>query len=160
MNKDAVFSINRKYRYWLKRQWDSSKPSVNFICLNPSYADENVDDRMVTKCVTQAKILGFGSIEMTNLFAFIETKGNKLYKIDDPVGKMNDYYLLKTAKKCDKVIVAWGNNGRHNNRSEIVLKMLWKLDKNLFFLKLTACKQPHHPGRLGYVEKLIRLSSN
>ncbi len=123
MKKDAILSKNRKYRYWLKRQWDSSKTSVNFICLNPSYADDIRDDRMVTKCVKQAKILGYGSIEMTNIFAFIETKENKLYRVADPVGKKNNHYLLKTAMKCNKVIIAWGNNGAHNNRSEIVLKM-------------------------------------
>lgn len=156
MKKDAIFSNNRKYRYWLMRQWDYTKPSVNYICLNPSYADDIRDDRMVTKCINQAKILGFGSIEMTNLFAFIETKGNKLYKVSDPIGKENDIYLLKTASKCDKVIVAWGNNGGHNNRSEIVLKMLKKLNLRLSCLKITATGQPHHPGRLGYCEKLKR----
>lgn len=156
MKREAIFSKGRKYRYWLKRQWARDMLSVNFICLNPSYADEIEDDRMVTKCIKQAQILGFGSIEMTNIFAYIETIGNNIYKIADPVGKENDYYLFKTAKKCDNVIVAWGNKGCHNSRAETVLKMLEKLNIKLYCLTMTSAGQPHHPGRLGYCDSLKR----
>jgi len=155
MISNAEFSKDNKYRYWLKRQWDGNKPSINFICLNPSVADEVKDDKMVTKCIRQAEKLGFGSIEMTNLFSFVDTKRTTFYDIDNPVGKLNDIYVLKSAKRCDKIIIAWGNEGVHMNRAEIVLKMLRKLDKKLYCLAITSTGQPWHPGRLGYVKKLI-----
>lgn len=44
MQKSAVFSEWRKYRYSLKRIWDDQKPYVLFIGLNPSTADEESDD--------------------------------------------------------------------------------------------------------------------
>lgn len=156
MNKEAKFSEDRKYRYWLKRQWDNNKPSVNFICLNPSKADEVIDDTMVTKCIRQAEALGFGSIEMTNIFSFVETVGNQLYIIKDPIGKENDNYILKTAKKCDKVIVAWGDNGVQSNRSENVLKLLREFNIKLYCLEISKIGQPRHPGRMKYVEKLSK----
>ena len=155
MIKEAVFSQNGKYRYLLKRIWDKTLPSVCFICLNPSYADDSIDDRMVTKCIRQAKRLGFGSIEMTNLFAYVETVGKKLYKIKDPVGMENDKYIFKAVNRCNKVIIAWGNNGNFTNRSENILKRLEKLKIKLHCLKITSTGQPHHPGRLGYVNRLI-----
>lgn len=155
MNKEAKFSEDRKFRYWLKRQWDNNKPSINFICLNPSKANEEDDDPTVTKCIRQAEMLGFGSIEMTNLFAFVDTNRDTFYDVSDPVGKDNDSYILKTAKKCDKVIIAWGNEGVYKNRAEIVLKMLRKLDKKIYCLLITQENQPRHPGQgCAYVERL------
>jgi len=155
MIKKAIFSKDKKYRYWLKREWDYNKPTVNFICLNPSVADEVEDDKMVTKCIRQADKLGFGNIEMTNLFSFVDTKRTNFYDISDPIGEQNDIYVLKAAKRCDKIVIAWGNEGVYKNRSEIVLKKLLKLDIRLYCLKLTSIGQPHHPGRLGYIKKLV-----
>ena len=45
LEKDAKFSKNRIFRYTLWRKWkDLSNGYVMFICLNPSTADENVED--------------------------------------------------------------------------------------------------------------------
>ena len=40
MEKSAILSADRKYRYVLTRIWDETKPTVVFIGLNPSTADE------------------------------------------------------------------------------------------------------------------------
>jgi hypothetical protein len=40
----AVFSDCRKFRYALWRMWDGDKPLVMIIGLNPSTADEKVND--------------------------------------------------------------------------------------------------------------------
>lgn len=156
MKKKAVFSIDRKYRYFLKRSWDSSKPSCCFICLNPSIADEINDDKMVTRCIKQAKIIGFGSIEMVNLFAYIDTNRNTFYSVSDPVGLNNDDYLLRSAKRCETVIVAWGNEGTYKNRSDEVLYTLKNKGIEIFCLMKNLSGLPRHPGRMKYVEKLER----
>ena len=44
MKKGAHFSKSRVFRYALWRIWDKDKPAVMFVGLNPSTADETVDD--------------------------------------------------------------------------------------------------------------------
>lgn len=154
MKSDAIFSKDRKYRYLLKRSWDESKPVCCYICLNPSKADDITNDNMVTKCIEQGKLLGFESIEMVNLFAFIDTNRDIFYDVADPVGPDNDKYILQSAKKCDKLIAAWGNEGSHLNREEVVLKYLKPIVKTLYCLGKNVNGQPKHPGRISNVSKL------
>lgn len=156
MKKEASFSKDRVYRYWLKRSWDESKKSCCFICLNPSMANETTDDKMVTRCIEQATRLGFGSIEMVNLFAYVDTNRDTFYDVTDPVGSENDKYILKSARRCSKVIVAWGNEGSYRNRAEEVLTLLNPTKINLYCLGLNLSGEPSHPGRISYINELIR----
>ena len=67
MKRDASFSEDRKYRYVLDREWDESGKLVTFIMLNPSNADEVVDDRTIKRCITFAKEWGYGRLRVVNL---------------------------------------------------------------------------------------------
>ena len=49
MKKNAILSDDRKYRYVLSRNWDETKPTVLFIGLNPSIADESEDDPTIRR---------------------------------------------------------------------------------------------------------------
>ena len=49
MQKEATISDNQLYRYKLSRTWDSTKPTILFIGLNPSIADETIDDHTMYK---------------------------------------------------------------------------------------------------------------
>ena len=40
MIREAEFSIDKKERYSLKREWDKSKNKILYIMLNPSFADD------------------------------------------------------------------------------------------------------------------------
>ena len=51
MEKSAILSADRKYRYVLTRIWDEAKSTVVFIGLNPSTADEETDDPTIRKCI-------------------------------------------------------------------------------------------------------------
>ena len=44
MIREAEFSIDKKERYSLKREWDKSKNKILYIMLNPSFADDKDDD--------------------------------------------------------------------------------------------------------------------
>jgi hypothetical protein len=152
--RSAIFSKDKSYRYHLGRAWDKSRNSCCFIGLNPSKADEKRDDNTITKCIEQARRLGFGSMEMVNLFAYIDTVQSQLYDVPDPVGPENDLYLIDTANRCDTVILMWGNNGLHRDRAETVLQQLRSLGIELYCLKVTSLCKPWHIGRIGYVERL------
>ncbi len=44
IKKSAEISPDGLYRYSLERTWDEDKPTVLFVCLNPSTADAVEDD--------------------------------------------------------------------------------------------------------------------
>lgn len=141
MIKDAILSEDRKYRYILSRTWDETKPTVLFIGLNPSTADENEDDPTIRRCINFAKSWGYDGLIMANLFAFRTTNPQGLYSEKNPVGSENDYYIKKFANKSEKIIACWGNHGRFNNRSQIV----YELVDSLHCLDTNKSGEPKHP---------------
>jgi hypothetical protein len=68
----AEFSPCRTWRYALWRHWDwqGHANCVMFVGMNPSTADELVNDKTISNCIGFAKRWGFGGIYMLNLFAF------------------------------------------------------------------------------------------
>ena len=144
MKKQANISKDKIYRYTLSRTWDSTKPTVLFIGLNPSIADENIDDPTVTRCINFAKDWGYGTLLMANLFAYRSTYPKEIYLIDDPIGKDNDYYLLECVKQSDLIIACWGNNGTYMGREKIIKELV----PNLYCLQKNKNGTPHHPLRL------------
>ncbi len=141
MQKSAVFSECRKYRYSLKRIWDDQKPYVLFIGLNPSTADEESDDDTLTRCIDYAMRWGFGGVAMGNLFAFKETDRHAMLRQELPVGDENDQWLQKLAADAGMVVAAWGNDGANMGRSSQVSALI----PNLHCLKVNATGEPSHP---------------
>lgn len=141
MIKDAIVSPCRKYRYALWRIWDTSKPLVLFICLNPSTADETNDDPTLRRCITFAKSWGYGGVCIANLFAIRATQPAEIKKCEDPIGIENDRWLVKLADEADLIIGAWGNDGTFQNRSQDVKRLL----PTLHYLKMNASGEPAHP---------------
>ena len=148
MIKDAILSEDRKYRYILSRTWDETKPTVLFIGLNTSTADEETDDATIN----YAKCWGYGKILMANLFALRSTDPNKLKHEADPIGPENDSYILKSASEADLIIACWGNPGGLFSRDKEVISLV----PNLHCLKRNKNGTPHHPL---YLSKDIKPSS-
>ena len=144
MEKKANISKDKIYRYTLSRTWDSTKPTVLFIGLNPSIADENIDDPTITRCINFAKDWGYGTLLMAYLFAFRSTYPKEIYLIDDPIGKDNDHYILECVKQSDLIIACWGNNGTYMDREKIIKELV----PNLYCLQKNKNGTPHHPLRL------------
>lgn len=144
---------NREYRYTLWRIWDDTLPIVQWIGLNPSTADEFKDDQTIRKCVGFARAWGAGSICMTNLFAWRDTKPENMKRAAEPVGPENDHILQEVARHASIRVAAWGNHGVHLNRAEIVAQMI----PDLMALKINeATGQPGHPLYIPYETQLIR----
>jgi hypothetical protein len=141
MKKNAILSKGRKYRYVLSRIWDNSKEKIVFIGLNPSTADETIDDPTIRKCITYAKKWGYGGFYMLNLFAYRATEPGNMKMANDPVGEENDYYLDEYINKVNIAICCWGNHGQFKSRSKQVLSKY----NNLYFLKLNKTGEPAHP---------------
>ena len=89
----AVFSDCRKYRYALWRIWDGNKSLAMIIGLNPSTADETLNDPTITRCINFARSWEYGGVLVANLFGFRATSPNELRVYHEPVGKENDYWV-------------------------------------------------------------------
>ena len=141
MEKGAKMSEDGQYRYSLWRIWDKSKPYVLFIGLNPSDADDKIDDPTLCKCIAYAKKWNFGGLYMANLFAHRDSKPENMFKENDPIGPENDYWIEKLSSNAGRVVVAWGEHGTFQGRGETVLS---KLSKPYCLMQLKN-GQPGHP---------------
>ena len=127
MRMGAEFSDCRVYRYALWREWDLGKMYCTFIGLNPSTADETVDDPTVRRCIGFARDWGYGGLRMLNLFAFRATDPKAMKAAVDPVGPGNDQALLRyLSDPINRLTVAaWGEHGVHRSRAwEVRYKLL------------------------------------
>lgn len=112
-----------------------------FVGLNPSTADETLDDPTIRRCVGFAKDWGYSGLCMTNLFAFRATDPAKMLAAPDPVGPDNDKVLQELAQNAGVVVAAWGTHGAHLKRDAHVRSLL----PRLHCLWLTKAGFPGHP---------------
>lgn len=116
----AIFSEDRFYRYVLWRQWDGYKPMVMCIGLNPSTANEHVDDPTIRRLKGLLQ-KWYGGFFMCNLFAQVTPYPKELLLSKNPIG-LNDEWLQQVSRLSDRVIFCWGNFDT-NGRAEQVDKM-------------------------------------
>jgi len=154
VNKNATFSDCRKYRYALSRTWNGKKKTILFIGLNPSTANEKIDDPTIRRCINYAQNWGYGSLLMVNLFAYRATMPSELKNVKNPIGNDNDLHIIELSKKADIAVAAWGNEGTLLNRDKEVKKIL----PNLMCLKINKSGQPSHPLYQKKDLKLIKYS--
>ena len=156
IKKSAVFSNCRKYRYSLTRSWNSADGYVLFIGLNPSVADETIDDPTLTRCINFAKDWGYGGLIMVNLFAYMSTYPIDLKKVKLPIGNNNNKHILKKQKKSQLTVAAWGNDGCFLKRDKEVLKII----SNPMCLNINKSGQPAHPLYQKKDQELINLPTS
>ena len=144
INSQAIFSHCRLYRYALWRTWNTEQPTVMFIGLNPSTADEVEDDQTIRRCMRFARGWGYGGLVMTNLFALRATNPKDMLAHPAPVGPKNDEYLQQLGDSVAARVACWGAWGGHRGRDNEVIRMLGALQ----CLGLTQAGQPRHPSRL------------
>lgn len=142
MNAGALFDPTGAYRYLLWREWDATLPSVGFVMLNPSAADQYREDPTIRRCLGFARSWGFGAQEVVNLFAFRATSPADLFGAPDPIGAENDDHIRAVAARVDLLVAAWGNHGARFGRDAGVVELI---DRPVTCLRVTARGQPEHP---------------
>lgn len=150
MERQALISDDRVYRYTLFRRWGSGDP-VLFVMLNPSTADAYKEDPTLKRCISFAKREGFGALTVGNLFAYRTAFPAELVDSFDhgerPEGPLNDDCISGLKANASAVIVAWGNAPKLLRwRIAKVLKLLEP--RALYCLGTTKSGDPRHPVRL------------
>jgi len=143
----AAFSPCGRYRWWLQRSWDPSRPALVFVGLNPSRADARRDDPTLRRLVAYARSWGFGGLEVLNLFARVAAKAVVLRRLEDPVGSCNDAWICRCLERqpAATVWLGWGNGGAWRGRDRQVLALLSEQGVGPVALAVTAAGHPRHP---------------
>lgn len=157
MLKTARLSNCGTYRYHLTRYWGAG-PALLFVMLNPSTADDKLDDPTIRKCIGFAERNGCDGIEVVNLFAFRATDPRELKRAGYPVGPENNGIIrskaTEVAERGGRVVCAWGANARGLERADDVVDFLVDDGHDLYALRLLDSRTPAHPLMLPYSCKL------
>ena len=146
MEKSAIISEDRRYRYTLSRLWDHEQSVIMFIMLNPSTLDAEQDNPTIRRCTNFAKAWGYGGLHITNLFAYRSKIPQDLLEVKDPVGVFNHNHIIELSKKCGACVCAWGNAPiihKMQQRNKII--DLSEILIPCYCLGLTKYGTPKHP---------------
>lgn len=158
VDSGALFSNDERYRYvlwrvWARRDDHENRRTLCVVGLNPSTADERVNDPTIERCMRRAEQYGYDALVMLNLFAFRATDPKAMKAADDPVGAWNDEVLdfaLGERKYIETFLVGWGAHGAFNDSStRFVNKARGRL-RGLYCLGTTKGGEPAHPLYLSY----------
>ena len=146
--RKAKFSIDKKHRYELSRHWDLSKSDILFIMLNPSIANEHIDDPSIKRLISFTREFKHGGFFVANLFTYITPYSKTL---DTSIGltKLNLKTIKNLVNKVDEVIYAWGNSIKEPQELKNLVKNPKCFGKNLN-------GTPKHPLYLSSNSKLIK----
>ena len=124
MQKGAIFSICRKYRFSLYRVWNQNRPPLNAIGLNPSTATETTDDPTVRRLMGFARDWGYGGLVLSNIFSYRSTKPSVLKTVEDPVHNELNFRPYRFFVGTGPVLLAWGAGGGYLSRGKAVINMM------------------------------------
>lgn len=152
------FYKHLKHREWLSRCWDTALPSMLFVMLNPSTADDFTDDPTIRKCIGFATRYGCGSISVVNLWDYRATNPDALRDAGYPNSPRNDSVIRREAGRHPYAVCAWGSNARkHPQRVAEVVEILESQNCRPMALRLSDDGTPWHPLYLPYTSTLIDL---
>ncbi len=148
--KGAFISDCGKYRYTLSRVWDSTKPSLTFVMLNPSTADSAVDDPTIRRCIGYARRDGYGGITVVNLFAIRATDPEIL--LDSSVDREGEYNVLwqdqlirKALDAGTPIVCAWGSHKAAAGVGTLFAEKVERRGVKAVCLGYTKAGAPRHP---------------
>lgn len=153
--RSARISTCGRYRYRLVEPSYDGK-MLGFVMLNPSTADEMVDDPTIRKCRGFARHNGFGGFYVCNLFALRSTNPKALLDADDIIGPHNDdaieqLCIAQARGDVGPIVCAWGKWGAHPKLRHCAETVRgWFDHAELVCLGRNKDGTPRHPLMLPY----------
>lgn len=145
IESSAVLSDCGRYRYLLRRVWEHDKQRALFVMLNPSTADDKVDDATIRSCIRLSCGLGYGGFEVVNLFGLRATNPAELAEADDPIGPLNERVSAAAIVRCDTVICAWGAHPMAQRHSRFLHGLIRSHRPYAYCFGMTQSGAPRHP---------------
>ncbi|WP_185819970.1 DUF1643 domain-containing protein [Salibacterium salarium] len=146
ISKRTVMSEDHRYRYQLTKTWDSTKPCVAVVMLNPSKADMVKSDKTVISLTNYFVDHGYGELVIANLFSYMATDSSDLKHREADFEKQNDAYIVDACEKADIVLVGWGSDDNvHKRRKKEVHALLEPYRRKLKCFTDDKGRSPRHP---------------
>ncbi len=144
ISNEAVFSDDNRHRLLLRKMWDNKKPTAMIIMINPNSADELSSDTTTMLVMNNLHKLGYGSVDIVNLYTMIIGKIRFRFNSDDDLlHPDNDDVIYRSAEKSDTIIIGWGTVGLHNmrirERQKAVLDMLKPFSDKICQISENGC---------------------
>jgi hypothetical protein len=159
LEKDgALFSTCRKYRFALWREWSDIRPAVMFIGLNPSTANESVNDPTIRKVRKIANHNGYGKVFMLNLYPIISSDPAALkpFAMFEKAAENKEAIRQHSQNACD-VVFAWG--GFEEAKTALAMELIAQFPKALCITQ-NADGSPKHPLYCKDTSNLIPFDSS
>lgn len=135
LHTTAVFSEDGSKRFLLRKQWNPDLPRLAIIMLTPSIASGIELDSSTLLVLNNASRLGFGSVDVLNLFATLGDFALKQAEMEDAE---NMETILSSCAEADTIVYAPGVGKSKNklfaHRQEQVLTALTKYEDKLHCL--------------------------
>lgn len=135
LTTEATFSDDGAKRYLLRKTWDDSKPSLAVIMLAPSSASGIELDSSTQLVLNNCFRLGFGSVDVLNLFATLNDFALKEAEDEDAD---NLQAIVQSAERASTLVYAAGTGKAKNKtfqrRQEQVLNALRPYEDKLHCL--------------------------
>ena len=151
--KGARFSPCRTWRYALWRHWNDDATALGnclaFIGLNPSTADENIDDPTVRRCIRFAKDWGHHGLIMLNLYGYRATQPVDMVNAVNPAGDDNVSTIAQYTRHVGGIVAAWGTLAKPWRKrvqwEEQIQRTLEAIGRPVYCLRKTRDGSPGHP---------------
>jgi hypothetical protein len=146
MKKAAIFSDDHKHRYVLTRIWDESKPLCCFVMLNPSIADDKIDDPTIRRCITFATNWRYGGFYIINIYSYITSNPKNI--IEDEKSKHDNICFhrdIMNMKNIRLFVFAWGINKIDKEVVNILINYLKYCGLQPYCIKQNKNGSPAHP---------------
>jgi hypothetical protein len=156
----AIISDCGRYRYRLERDGPGEGRTV-VIMVNPSTADADTDDATIRKLKGFGARNGWGRIIVGNLFAYRATDVRELGRVDDPIGRPENWrHLIAMLGEADRIIAAWGpvtKQPKHlRDTWRDIPHLAGQWGKRLLSIGAPAkCGHPKHPLMLAYDTPIV-----
>lgn len=152
------------YRYTLTREWTHGDGLICWVMLNPSTADDTVDDPTIRRVIRFSQDHGYQRLVVVNLFAARAIKPTDLIHVHNPVGPANDEHIETHIAHAHTVVWAWGASAPGplsalgalaEQRKGFVAGICRRSGRAPQCLGVTAAGHPRHPL---YVPAVTRLT--
>ena len=143
---DTLLSEDRLYRYRLSRMVSMFGDDVAaWLMLNPSTADEEVDDPTIRRVMSFSAQWGYAQIVVVNLSPVRSPSPGQLRPVPDDVHELNIHEVLMAARWSRTMIVAYGQHVSGVDRAQETLDALRQTGIPLYCLGRTKGGHPRHP---------------